>query len=238
MKNDVFYIVRYIPILFILLILGAESCSPVFISPNFENITQEHKSVAVLPVEMIYTGIRPEMLSDEDLEEIEIAESKSFQISFFNEVLYSASRGKNEIRIDLQDYQKTNRLLEDNGVGILESWTENPEYLAEILEVDAVVRARIEKTRLMSDFASFGIELGAHILDEIMDHSTWLWLPYGGTKSKEVHANYSLLNKENGTVLWSVGFDTSADWRQKANEIIDGINRRAARKFPYRITTN
>ncbi len=210
------------------------SCTPYYISSQFEAATADHEIIAVLPFEMWFTGVMPEKLTEEDILQIEEAESRAFQISFYNEVLRSTKRGNNPIRVDLQDYDKTNRLLADKGIGIRESWTMSPEELSELLGVDGVVQARIEKTRFMSDLASYGIELGRDIIVVLTNYSVLPWLPPISSQSKAITADYTLFDQEEGTTLWSIAFDRGADWRQPANQIIDEISRRAAKKFPYR----
>lgn len=218
----------------LILTLTLSGCVPYYIASNFDAQTADHKTIAVLPFEMIYTGYLPEGLTQEDLDEIGMAESQAFQISFYNEILRSTRSGKNPIRVSLQDHRKTMQILEENDVSIRDSWGENPEVLADMLDVDAVVRGRIEKYRLMSDLASYGIDLGAHILNVLTDHFFWPWLPLGFTKSKEIDSSYSLIDAKNGEVIWSVAFQEEADWSRRANDIIDETNRRGARKFPYR----
>ncbi len=176
----------------------------------------------------------PDDFTEEKKRTIEDAESRAFQISLYNEILRSTRSGKKPIYINLQHYDKTTYLLENAGISIRDAWKENPEKLAEILEVDAVVKARIEKQRFMSDLASFGIDLGIEIMNVLTNNTLFPWLPFGATRSKEIRADFSLLDKDNGNTLWSISFDQGADWHSPSNEIIDNITRRAARNFPYR----
>ncbi len=87
----------------------------------------------------------------------------------------------------------------------------------------------------MPDVESFGIDVGIHIINILTDNALWPWIPFDLTKSKEVKTNYSLVDGKDGTTLWSIAYDIDADWRNPANEIIDDVNRRSSRKFPYRI---
>ncbi len=208
-------------------------CKSYFLVADFDTRTANHKTVAILPFEMIFTGVKPEKLTDEDLRIIEDAESKAFMISFYNEVLRSTRSGKKPIRVDVQHFDKTLSILKTNNIDIRSSWSEDPSKLAKMLGVDAVVKARVEKHRLMSDLASYGIDLGIHIIGILSDHSIWFWLPPDLTKSKEIKSSFSLLDKE-GATLWSISYDEDADWRRPANEIIDHINRKSAKHFPYR----
>ncbi|MCP3928791.1 MAG: hypothetical protein GY705_06790 [Bacteroidetes bacterium] len=102
----------------------------------------------------------------------------------------STRSGKKPIYINLQHYDKTTYLLENAGISIRDAWKEDPERLAEILEVDAVVKARIEKQRFMSDLASFGIDLGIEIMNVLTNNTLFPWLPFGATRSKEIRADF------------------------------------------------
>lgn len=217
-----------------LILLVLTACNPAYLSRDFSAITADHTSIAVLPFEMVYTGVQPKDLSYQDMLDIEIAESQAFQISFYNEILRSTRKGRKPIRVKMQDYKTTISLLRENGIPLHEVENESPERLATILGVDAVVRARIQKHRLMSDLTSYGIEMGARVLSVLSNRSVWPWLPAGVTQSKDIQATYSLIEKDRGEVLWMSSFNVQADWRQRANDIIDQINRRGARKFPYR----
>ncbi len=210
-------------------------CTPYFISNNFDIKTANHKEVAILPFEMIYNDLIPEGLTEEDLMLIKEAESIAFMTSFFNEILRSTKSGKKAIRVNVQHYKNTLQIINENGINISDSWDMKAQDLSEILQVDAVLRGYIEKNQLMPDLESFGIDVGIHIINILTDNALWPWIPFDLTKSKEVKTNYSLVDGKDGTTLWSIAYDIDADWRNPANEIIDDVNRRSSRKFPYRI---
>lgn len=212
-----------------LIIILFSSCTPYYITNDFEALTREHKTVAVLPFRMIYTGVTPESLSDEEMQDIEIAESKAFQMSYYSEILRSTRAGKDPIRVSIQDYSITLRRLSENNIDIIDSWEAKPEELAKALGVDAVIKTCIQKNRLMTDLASFGIDVGLFFLDAITNNSIWV-----SSTSKEIKANYSLIDSIDGQVLWNVTIYEDADWSQKANNIINNLNRKSAKKFPYR----
>ena len=211
------------------------SCTPFFISYDFDAQTANHKDVAILPFEMHYTGIIPDELVDVAFSQIEEAESKAFMTSYYNEVLRSTKSGRKPIRVNIQHYNNTLQLLEENDISIIDSWTMKSEELAEILNVDAVLRGHIEKNQLITDLESFGIDIGIQILNILTDNSLWSWIPSDLTKSKEVLTNYTLLDGKDGSTLWSIAYDIEADWRSPANELIDNVNRRSSKKFPYRV---
>lgn len=218
----------------IIIIIYLGGCTPHYISSRFGEITADHHIIAVIPFEMRFTGRMPDKLTEEDILDLEEAESQAFQISFYNEILRSTRNGRKSIRVDLQDYNKTLDLLDGHNIGIRDSWEMAPEELAKILNVDAVVRARIEKARFMSDLASYGIEVGMEIIHAITNYALWPWLSPFSNQSKAIVADFTLYDEKEGITLWSIAFDEGADWRRPAHEIIDEISRKAARKFPYR----
>lgn len=218
-----------------LFLLLTSSCTPYFQSANFDTLTADHTRIAVLPFDILFTGRMPEQLTEEDILLIEEAESRAFQISFYNELLRSTQRGKRSLRIDVQHHQATLKILEEKGISIRESWSMRPEVLADILEVDAVVRANIEKNRLMSGLASFGVEVGLDILEDLSDYQYWPFLSMIPKKTNDIIASFSLFEIKEGIVLWSMTFERKAEWTQSANKIIGRITARAAEKFPYRV---
>lgn len=211
------------------------SCTPYFISHDFEIQTADHKVIAILPFEMNYTGRIPKEISKEDLNKIEELESKAFMISYYNEILRSTKSGKKPIRVNIQNYYNTLQLLEGNGISLINSWNIKAEELAEVLQVDAVLRGYVEKNQLLTELESLGIEFGARILNIMTNHTLWPWIPYNISISKIVKTNYSIVDGKNGSTLWSIAYEVEADWRKPANEIIDEVNRKSTRKFPYRI---
>ena len=218
----------------ILMLLFFVSCKPYFLVADFDTRTSNHKSVAILPFEMVFTGVKPDRLTDDDLQIIGEAESKAFMISFYNEVLRSTRGGRKPIRVNVQHFDKTLNILKTNNIDIRSSWKEDSGKLAKMLGVDAVVKTRVEKYRLMSDLTSYGVELGVRILAILSDYKIYPWLPPNLTKSKEIKSSCSLLDAE-GVTLWSIAYDFDADWRSPSNEIIDNINRKSAKQFPYRM---
>jgi len=60
---------------------------------------------------MIFYRVKPEKLTNEDMQIIKEDESKAFMISFYNEFLRSTSGGKKPIRADVQHFDKTISIL-------------------------------------------------------------------------------------------------------------------------------
>lgn len=202
------------------------------VNPIFLEKTANHRIIAVLPFEMVFTGKKSKKLTPEQIGKIEEAESLAFQDSLYRLLCLEQGRYRYPVRIDIQPVEKTNRILEEQGIGLRDCWSKEPVELARILQVDAVVRTRVEKRRYMSGLASFGLELGATILNVLSEE-----FPLGfliPTATKRIRADCFLYNGKDGYTLWARNVQDHADWSLSANDIIDWINRHFARKFPYR----
>lgn len=210
-------------------------CRPYYISSNFDSVTAQHKVVAVLPVEMIFTGKQPKDITPEQIAEIEEGESRAFQISLYNEILASTRGGKKGFRIDFQSFSQTNALLAEAGISLRDSWSRTPEELAGILGVDAVVRESVQKHRYMSDLASYGIHVATEVVNILTNGALWPFIPGSIQKTYDINANCVVNNGADGLVLWNMAHKAQTDWSLPANQIIDGINYQFARRFPYRL---
>jgi hypothetical protein len=210
------------------------ACTPYYIAGDFNARAARHQTIAVVPVEMVFAGNQPKSLTPSDIERLEEGESRAFQISLYNEILRSTRSGKKPLTVDMQSIDRTATLMEQAGVSVRDSWTLDPEDLATLLGVDAIVRSRIQKTRYFSDLASYGIDIGVYLVGIL----TGLWLdpflPGQLQRNKQVQQFASVVDGRSGTVLWSMNQTVEADWSLPSQQIIDGINRRMARKFPYR----
>ena len=126
--------------------LGLLSCSHKYYKTSwFDQQTANHKVVAVLPAEMIFTGKQPENLSVEEIAKIEEQESKNFQQSLYNSILRYANSRKYFTRVNLQDLSTTRRILEEHNINYKDAWKKDDKELAALLGVDAVVKMRIQK---------------------------------------------------------------------------------------------
>jgi hypothetical protein len=218
----------------LLIVLSTQFCGTRrFVAPTFYEKANNHRVIAVLPFEMIFTGKQPKKLTGQQIKKIEEMESLAFQDSLYHLLFRQSTKRHHPVRIEIQPVVRTNRTLDNHGIGIRESWDIESEELARILQVDAVVRTRVEKRRYMSGLASFGIELGSAILNEILNDEIPIWL-FVRAPTNAIRAECYLYNRRDGSALWGISLVDDTDWRLPANEIIHHINHYFARKFPYR----
>ena len=210
------------------------SCSKdYYLNSDFKKISAKHQTIAIVPVEMVLTGQMPENMDESDIEALEEAESKAFQKSLYNQIHWSPSKSRHT-KVAFQSVEKTNEILGEHEVSVRRSWRMTAEELADLLEVDAVIKVQVEKQRYMSDIASMGISLGKRLID-ILTRFKSLAVTRGDiNKTSDINTNCSIVNGKDGSVLWSKKVTSSTDWQRPSFEVIDGVNRELARDMPYR----
>ncbi|MEZ4827345.1 MAG: hypothetical protein R3C61_13860 [Bacteroidia bacterium] len=186
-----------------------------------------HREIAILPVEIDYSGPAVSRFSDEDFREIDDRESRFYQESLYNSLLRKANKN---VKVSVQPVERTNAVLRANKISIHESWEMDPAELARMLNVDAVVRLHVEESRYLSNAAGFGLELGRAVVFGPYNGP----LPAGPIKTADVRVSCSIFDGDSGSLLWKLGIDQDASWNYTPEEIINNLNRRIARKFPYK----
>jgi hypothetical protein len=217
-------------LLALLMLISFTSCHRYYTSSSFEEKSLKHKTIAVLPPQLVVTGTQPRNLSSYDIEQLEEKESKLFQEALYSNILRKGNSGKYALNVSVQPYSNTIAVLGKNNITIRESWSKDDKELATILGVDAVVRTSIQKERLMSDLASAGIDVGRKILETVSNKP--VALPTAATKTNDIHATCTVIS--NGETLWNDSYKRGSDWSYSANQVIEDITNNFAKHFPYK----
>lgn len=223
---------KYLPYLSIafLAIFFFSACSHKnYVTSYFDQQTAHHKLIAVLPAEMIFTGVQPKELTAEDITKIEENESRVFQSYLVNSILRYANTNRHYMTVGVQDISTTQKLLEDNGISIRDSWREDDRKLAKILGVDAVVRMRIQKKRYMSDLASLGVSYGQQVLYQI--GNVGKFIPYVPNKTNDIYASCNVVS--NNQTLWNDDYRGTSNYNVSSERVIDNITDNFGQHFPY-----
>ncbi|HEY6956153.1 MAG TPA: hypothetical protein VI385_12970 [Flavisolibacter sp.] len=220
----------YLSFAFTAIILFGSCSHKNYTSSYFEQQTANHRIIAVLPAEMIYTGTQPKNVTPEDIAKIEETESRMFQNYLFSAILKYANSKKYYTAVGLQDISTTQKLLEDNNISIRDSWKQDDVKLARLLGVDAVVRMRIQKQRYMSDLASFGVGYGQQVLYQI--GNVGKYVPYVPNKTNDIYASCNIVS--NNQTLWNDDYRGSSNYTVSSEKVIDNITDNFGRHFPYR----
>ncbi|HEU5164551.1 MAG TPA: hypothetical protein VFU29_03380 [Chitinophagaceae bacterium] len=217
-------------IVFFLLFLF--SCSnKYYTASNFEEKTQKHKVVAILPAEVTFSGKQPKNLLPEDIAKAEERESIDFQYALMNSILNHANTKKYITTVNFQDINTTQKILEQNNISVRDSWKKDDEELAKLLSVDAVIRMNIRKQRYMSDEASYGVGVAKQVIYSTKIGSK---VPVPGSVGKtfDIYATCNLLS-DNQT-LWNDNYKRSTDYEVHPNVIVEWITNDFGENFPYK----
>jgi hypothetical protein len=223
---------KTVPFLFFACTLLFAACSRKNYAPSFfYQQTLNHKTIAVLPAEMIFTGKQPKDLSEEDISKIEEEESRQFQMSLYSSILRHANSGRYYMFVNVQDISKTLNSLQENEISMRDSWKMDASKLAELLGVDAVVKMQVTKKRYMSDKASYGVSVARSVIREI-PISGKIPIPRSLGKTEDISAYCSVLSKD--VTLWNNHYRSAADWDNPSNVIIENITNNFGANFPYK----
>jgi len=226
MKKNLLYLV----IVFSAVALMTACSHKNYTASYFDQQTMHHRLIAVLPAEMIFTGVQPKDISAEDIAKIEENESRMFQSYLFNAVLRYANTNKYYTAVGFQDISTTQKLLEENNISIRDSWKQDDRKLAQLLGVDAVVRMRIQKKRYMSDLASLGVGYGQQVLYQI--GNVGKYIPNVPNKTNDIYASCNVVS--NNQTLWNDDYRGASSYNVSSEKVIDNITDNFGRNFPYR----
>ena len=213
-------------------ILFLFSCSnKYYTANNFEEKTENHKVVAILPAEVTFTGKQPKNLSPDAIAKAEERESIDFQYALMNSILNHANTKKYITTVNFQDINTTLKILEKNSISIRDSWNKDDNELAKLLGVNSVIRMNIRKQRYMSDEASYGVGVARQVIYKTGIGSK-VPVPSSVGKTYDIYASCNLLS-ENQT-LWNDNYKRSTDYDTAPNVIVEWITDDFGTNFPYK----
>ena len=213
-------------------ILFLFSCSnKYYTASNFEEKTENHKVVAILPAEVTFTGKQPKNLSPDDIAKAEERESIDFQYALMNSILNHANTKKYITTVNFQDVNTTLKILEKNSISVRDSWNKDDNELAKLLGVNSVIRMNIRKQRYMSDEASYGVGVAKQVIYKTGIGSK-VPVPSSVGKTYDIYATCNLLS-DNQT-LWNDNYKRSTDYDTAPNVIVEWITDDFGENFPYK----
>ena len=217
-------------------ILFLFSCSnKYYTASNFEEKTENHKVVAILPAEVTFTGKQPKTLSPDAIAKAEERESIDFQYALMNSILNHANTKKYITTVNFQDINTTLKILEKNSISVRDSWNKDDNELAKLLGVNSVIRMNIRKQRYMSDEASYGVGVARQVIYKTGIGSK-VPVPSSVGKTYDIYASCNLLS-DNQT-LWNDNYKRSTDYDTQPNVIVEWITESFGENFPYKQKRN
>lgn len=215
---------------FTLLLLSCGTNRAVYQSPDFEQKTARHKTVAILPVQLIQTGHRPKEVSEADVKSSNEKWGYVFQESLQSYILKQTAKNKKGQPVSFQSTQKTNALLKEQKVSVEALYNQQPEEIARLLGVDAVIMTTLNHNRNFSDGVAYGLAAARTIANVVS--RTPVITP--GMDAANVNINCSLYDAKDSKLLWKTFRDGGTDLPANVNELIEHYSNWIARKLPYR----
>lgn len=214
---------------------------------GFKHATKNHKTIAVLPVDLLMEGKQPKRLNKEQIEKLQLAQGLALQQILQKEMLDKIQLRKRP-SVSIVDLDKVNRKINENGITFANINNTDAEILAKMVNVDAVIKTKIISTRYLSNVASYGIDLGTDILEvlkkfySIKNVATApalnkVEIPNDEnqnlTRTNHIVVSIKIIDAKDGTVLWNEIKDFNTQWNRSFDEGMKKAIHEAIAKLPY-----
>ena len=217
----------------ILFLSVVTSCNRrVYHAKDIDEKTREHKTVAILPFDIEMTGRMPKDWDEAKKEEVLELESELFQSSLLSQILSTSTKRRGEFTVSFQSIDKTDAILSENGITYPIFKEKDPQELAQLLGVDAVFKVKMHKKRYLSNGESFVIGESMKVLRQTANFP--IALPGVAARTNDVRIVGSLINAEDGTILYNFSGACGTDWSRSPEAVVAHISRWIGKKFPYR----
>lgn len=198
-------------------VLVIASCNPNVYKDKafFSRANLSGQTLAVLPAEVTYSGNLPKSWNAARIAKMENEESSRLQQEVYDDFLYHASdrviRKKWDIK--LMDIKVVNDRLEKSGISLKDSWNLPSEEIARIVGADLVVRAKVENVRYMSQAAATGINIGASVIEGMLNKGNNSTIGVPRTRAGETDMDLSLYHSSKPEAI--VRFDAGRRLRTR-----------------------
>lgn len=194
------------------------SCGPkIYKSASFDTALAKHKTVAILPADVI-TKLRPneaKRISPEQLKEINETTGRAIQDKMYSWFLRRS--GKYQYTVTFQDITRTNSLLKNAGITYEDLASKDRAEIAALLGVDAVLQNRSSMDKPMSDGAAVAVGV--------------IFGVWGNTNKVETTIN--IHDGKSANLLWKYDYEATGSVGSSATNLVNALMRNASKKFPY-----
>jgi len=204
-------------------------CSPGYINSVYAPQPIEDLKIAILPYEVTTTGRITELLEEEEILEIEVAEGVAFQTSMYHQLINRIERNRYNSGVVVQHYGETNNILAKAEKSPEEINNMTSSEITELLGVDAVIKSEVYKYTFLTNLESYGIELARTLLILFGNGYPW-FLP--GSETGEVSIFSSIISGDSGDTIWAASKNFSTYWDRDTYDTIERINYRITKRIP------
>lgn len=202
----------------------------VYQSPEFAQKTARHQTVAILPVKIVQSGHVAKNTTEADVKAANEKWGYVFQESLQSFILKQTQKNKKGQPVRFQATQKTNALLKEKGFTLETLYDQQPEQIARLLGVDAVIMTTLSHNKNMSDGVAYGLAAARTVVNVLSKTAT-----IGpGMNASDVSINCSLYDADDSQLLWKTYRDGGTDLPANVEGLIEHYSNWIAKKLPYR----
>lgn len=185
-------------------------CGPtVFLSDDALDRTGQHNTIAILPPTVVLPAAKN--VSAEAMKDQRKTESLNFQSEMYKQFLRRVRR--NEMRINIQDYEETNALIARSFPdGIFTN-----DEACKVLKVDALLSSQFKLSKPMSQGAAIAVAMVFGV----------------GGATNEVNVNMSLKDCSDSKLLWNYDWRYQGGLLSSPEDLVEALMRNASKRIPY-----
>ena len=185
----------------------------IYESNRFDALSENHKVLAIIP---FLTNLDlKENITAEERKNLEKKEGYAVQNAL--ETYFNRGKKKKKFTIEFQNVQNTNAILAKNNIDYNNIDIHTIKELCGILEVDGIISGNLDLNILLSN----GIPTEMSFMDYILGVAN-----YGRIGIK-------ISDGTTGKLLWKYEKEINKKSGKNTNDLIDGMMKKATRKFPY-----
>lgn len=215
---------------FTVLLFSCGTNKAVYRSPDFELKTARHQTVAILPVQLMQTG---HVAKNNSSDEAKAANEKwgfVFQESLQTFILRQTHKNKKGQPVSFQATQKTNAILKEKKMAIEDVYAKQPEELAQLLGVDAVIMTTMNHNKNFSDGVAYGLAAARTVVNIFSRTAT----VSPGVNASDITINCSLYDAKDSKLLWKTYRDGGTNLPSNVDGLIEHYSNWIAKKLPYK----
>jgi hypothetical protein len=201
---------------------------------DFKQATANHQVVALLPIQLAYSGELPKEMKPDEIKALQERESEKIQEQLYFELLRNNHPRKRYPKvITYQSLQTTNSVLKEKGISTEDIYKKDAREIATLLNVDALLFTKIERRILIADKANIAINAGQRTVDWVLS-AAGKNIRTPNLPAGRIYFSITLNEAEKGNTLWVVNDATEYGSKYTNEDVIRSFAEYAARKIPYR----
>lgn len=181
----------------------------IFLSPKFNELTKEHKVLAIIPFKSVLDLNTTQKADSEEIE------GKAVQTGLEN--YFNQRKKRKKFTVEFQEIKTTNQILEEQKINYDDIGLYSSKDLARILGVDGIISGSIQLNVLLSQ----GIEKDSGLGDFLFFDSDF------GRIAVKISDGIT------GKLLWKYDKAITRKGGKNTIEFIDSMMKKASRNFPY-----